>query len=417
MSPRPFMLAGCIIAAVGFGGFMAWAATAEIASAVIAQGVVSVESARKTIAHLEGGIVEKVHVRDGLRVKAGDVLISLSPIQSAASLDMLVRQRSSLLATRARLEAEVAGSTPNFPRDVDAAAVVDQMALYNSRKEYLEQQLEALDVRIASTQEQIEALSRRISTLASTASSFREQLSGAKELAAKGLKPQNEVRAMEREILTVESSIGETRADMAVAETTIAEAKMQRVVLVNQFRQEATAELAKTNEELAKVEEQIRVAEDEQNRTEIRAPQDGIVQSLMVHAAGAVIPPGQPVAELVPIADDLVVTADVPSLQIDQIYAGMKTEIRFPSFNAATTPVINGHVVAMSGDAVPDAEGRRVAHKVEVAVDVASIPAELRERLMPGMPAVVVAPTQERTVISYLLRPLEDALTRAMRER
>ncbi|GIK98511.1 MAG: HlyD family type I secretion periplasmic adaptor subunit [Alphaproteobacteria bacterium] len=417
MSTRAFILAGCLIALFGFGGFVAWAATAEVASAVIAPGIVSVESARKSIAHLEGGIVQKVHVRDGDRVKAGDVLVSLSPVQSAASLDMLIGQRNTLLATRARLDAEVKGGEPEFPPHVHPAVIADQTALYRTRRQFLAQQVGVLDARIDSGLQQIEGLTHRADSLRSAAASLREQLKGATDLASKGLKAQNEVREIERTALTIEGDVGETTAQIAAAEASVAEAEMQRVVLRYQFRQDAAAELAKVNDELATLDEKIRVAEDAQNRTEITAPQDGIIQSLLVHGAGAVIQPGQAFAELVPVADDLVVSADVPSGDIDQLYPGMETEVRFPSFSASTTPIIRGHVVAMSGDALPDAEGRRLTHRVEIQVDTDSIPADLRDRLMPGMPAMVLATTQQRTVMSYLLRPIKDAVATSLRER
>jgi HlyD family type I secretion membrane fusion protein len=417
MSTRSFIRAGCLIAFVGFGGFVAWAATAEIASAVIAPGIVSVESARKTIAHLEGGIVEKVHVRDGDRVKAGEVLVSLSPVQSASSLDMLIGQRDTLLATRARLHAEVKAVEPEFPPQIHPNVVADQSALYRTRKQFLTQQVGVLNARIESGRQQIEGLTQRADALRSTTASLREQLKGATDLASKGLKPQNEVREIERTALTVEGDIGETIAEVAAAQASVAEAEMQRVVLRYQFRQDAAAELARVNDEIATLDEKIRVAQDAQNRTKIRSPQDGVVQSLLVHGSGAVIQPGQPFAELIPVADDLVIHADVPSADIDQLYSGMETEVRFPSFSATTTPIIRGRIVSVSGDAVPDAEGRRLTHMVEVHVDADSIPADLRDRLMPGMPAMVLASTQRRTVISYLLRPIEDAVAVAMRER
>lgn len=417
MSARSFSIAGCVIAVVGFGGFVAWAATAEVASAVVAPGIVSVESARKSIAHLEGGIVESVHVRNGSPVKAGDVLVSLSPVQSAASLDMLIGQRDALLATRARLAAEARGVEPDFPPRAARAAVDDQIALYASRKRFLSEQIEACRVRIDSGLQQIEGLARQVDTLQSTAESLREQLTGAAALATKGLKPKNEVREIERMLLAVEGDIGETTAEIAVAQSSVAEARMQSIILEHQFRQDAVTELAKVNERIAMLDEKVRMAQDAQNRTKIRAPQDGVVQALLVHGPGAVIQPGQPFAELIPVSDDLVVTVDVPSADIDQLHTGMETEVRFPSFNAATTPVIHGRIASMSADAVLDAEGRRLTHKVEIQVDLQSIPSDLRERLTPGMPAMMLAPTRSRTVLSYLLRPLGDTVAVALRER
>lgn len=417
MTARSFIIAGCVISALGFGGFVTWAATAEVASAVIAPGIVSVESARKSIAHLEGGIVEKVHVRNGSRVEAGDVLVSLSPVQSAASLHMLVGQRDTLLATRARLVAESKGAAPEFPSNAHPAAIADQIALFRSRSEFLAKQVEASQVRIDSGLQQIQGLEQRVDSMRSSVGSLREQLEGARALAAKGLKAQNEVREIERMLLSIEADIGETSAEIAVAQSSVAEAKMERVIVQHEFRQGAVAELAEVNDEIATLDEKILIAEDAQKRIDIRAPQDGIVQSLLVHGAGAVIQAGKPFAELIPVADDLVVSVDVPSGDIDQLYTGMETEVRFPSFNAATTPTIHGRIVSMSGDAVPDAEGRRLTHKVEVEVNLQELPGDLRERLMPGMPATMLAATKERTVLSYLLRPIADTVAVALRER
>lgn len=417
-SARQFGLLGYAVIGIGLGGTGLWAANAEIASAVMAPGVVTPESSRKVISHLEGGIVDEVFVRDGDAVEAGQLLVSLSPIQAGASLEMLVGNEAYLRALESRLVAEMRGTAPEFPSSVAGTEfAADQRALFENRKRFVAQQKSVLDAKISSLQSQLTGWTERRDALQESMASLKSQLVGAAELETKKLKPRTEVDELRRRVLSVTADIAEAKAEMGSAASGLAEANLQKEIVEHQIRQEASAQLTETRDRIAEVGERIRMAQDTARRTEIRAPQAGTVQGLTVHARGAVVQPAAPLLELVPLGGSVVIEAQVLSSEIDRIHAGQQTEVKFPSFNAVTTPRISGKVTAMSGDAVPDAEGRRFAHKILITLDDDTVPVDVRERLMPGMPATVIAATEARTVLSYLLRPLMDALGTALRER
>lgn len=422
---RPYALAGYALLAVGLGGFTAWAATAEIASAVVAPGAVTVVSNRKTIQHLEGGIVEAIEVRNGTAVKEGDVLLRLDRTQAAAELEALLAQMDSGLAEQARLEAERDGSdelrfpaTPGESKRPSARAAVSiQRSLFDARQRSVRSQAEMLDKRIASQKDRAEAYGRQAANIAEEIASNREELEGVSSLTSQGFASRTSQRTVERRIMSLKTAASEAEAEIAAAESAAAEAELEKVMAIQRLREDATTQLAKTQEENANLVERIAIARDTLARKDVKAPQDGVVQALKFHARGAVVRAGEPILELVPVSDDLVVETQFPAISIDQVHPGMAAEVRFPSFSSRLTPILLGEVTTVSPDALPDAEGRRLSFEGRVSVLPGSIPEEMRGRLQPGMPAEIIVATENRTVLSYLLKPLTDALTKTFRER
>lgn len=417
--------AGYALVVIGLGGFLGWASVAEISAAVVAPGSVVVVSNRKVIQHLEGGIVGSVLVRDGVSVSEGDVLVRLDATRAEADLEVLRGQLDAGLALQARLEAERDGlPSIAFPeesfspdRDSVAASVRSQKNLFEARRKSVAGQLEMLARRMEIHSVRAEAYRRQSASIASEMASYREQLDGVSLLTAKGFASRSAEREIERRILSLETAMSEAEAEVASAESLVIEAELEKAMVEHRVREEVSAELPKVVEANASLREQIAIAMDVLSRKEIRAPQDGVVQALAFHAHGAVIRPGEAVMELVPVLDDLVVETRFPAVSIDQVKVGMTVEVRFPSFSSRMTPVLTGTVTGVSPDALPDSEGRRLAFVGRVEVVPESIPDELAGRLQPGMPAEVVVATEARTVLSYLVKPLTDALARTFRER
>jgi len=422
---RPYAYAGYALLAFGLGGFTVWASIAEVASAVVAPGAVAVVSNRKTIQHLEGGIVEAIEARDGTSVHEGDVLIRLDRTQAAAELEALQAQMDAGLAEQARLEAERDGlenllfpeALRNSRRQAAMSAMDIQRSLFEARKRSVASQVEMLDKRIASQKNRAEAYGRQAANISEEIDSNREELEGISTLASKGFASRTNERNVERRIMTLKTALSEAEAEIAAAESAAAEAEMEKVMSVQRLREDATTQLAKTQEENANLVERIAIARDTLARKDVKAPQDGVVQALKFHAKGAVIRAGEPILELVPVSDDLVVETQFPAISIDQVHPGMVAEVRFPSFSSRLTPILLGKVETVSPDALPDAEGRRLSFEGRVSVLPSSIPEEMKGRLQPGMPAEIIVATEDRTVLSYLLKPLTDALARTFKER
>lgn len=422
---RPYALAGYALLVLGLGGITAWASVAEVASAVVAPGAVAVVSNRKTVQHLEGGIVSSVEVKDGTVVKEGDVLVRLDRTQAAAELEALLAQMEAGLAEQARLEAERDGrENLQFPDDLRkserpsaTASMSIQGSLFDARKRSVRSQVEMLDKRIASQKSRAEAYRRQAANISEEISSNGEELAGVSSLASKGFASRTNERNVERRIMSLKTAASEAEAEIAVAESAAAEAELEKVMAVQHLREEATSQLAKTHEANASLMERIAVARDTLDRKEIKSPQDGVVQALKFHAKGAVIRASEPILELVPNSDDLVVEVQFPAISIDQVHPGMTAEVRFPSFASRLTPILLGEVEMVSPDALPDAEGKRLSFGGRISVLPSSIPEEMRGRLQPGMPAEIIVATEDRTVLSYFLKPLTDALARTFKER
>lgn len=425
---RAYKLTGYALVLVGLGGFLVWALWAQLSAAVIAPGSVVVSSNRKVIQHLEGGIVDQVLVRDGSHVKEGDVLVKFDTTKAKSEYAQLISQQVSGLVLESRYEAEQDDlEMVQFPAllhhyadeglyDADKL-MKTQATLFTSRKDATDREIRILDGRVKTLQRKVEAFSRQKESLKAEMDSYDAQRSGVSSLAASGFASRNSERELDRRILSLQSSISNADAEIATAESSIVEAQLQKAVIVNKNRDEAVAEIAKVREVNAGLSERITFARDVLSRTDLLAPQDGVIQGLRFHTHGAVVGPGEAILELVPVSDELIVEASLPVINIDQVHVGMTTEVRFPSFTSRTTPVLFGKVIDVSPDALPDAEGQRTSFKGKIEVLKETVPAELAAKLQAGMMAEIVIPTEERTVMSYLVRPLMDAFAKTFREK
>jgi len=406
-----------------------WAALANVDSAVIATGVVSVESKRQVVQHLEGGIVAEILVKDGQSVEQGQVLFRLDNTSSRANFDSVRAQLDTLLATEARLEAERAqASEITFPADLLArageptvkAAIADQMAQFRDRKASMGGQVDILNTRVKQGETEVEGLARERASADRQLFFIKDELDGIQALSAKGLVSKPRLAQLQREQARLEGTVGRNMADAAKAQTTISEMRMQIQQLSQKQQEEIAGQMVDTRQKISDLREKLSVTANVLRRVDIRAQRSGIVQNVnpAVYSLGAVVRPGETMLEIVPQNDELIVDAQVPTTDVDRLHMGATTvEVRFPSFHARTTPLILGELRSLSPDRLMDEATKQPYFQAVVAVSNTDVPEDMKNRLRPGMPAEVVFNTGERSVMSYLTRPLTDALTRSFREK
>lgn len=416
---------GLLILLLAFGGFGTWAVTASLAVAVVAPGNVSMESFKRTVQHLEGGIVRELLVQDGDYVEAGDPLVILSDTQSRAQLQIARAQFLINRAMEIRLLAEQDDADlleyPQELRESDLPRVQEvlavQQGLFVARRQSLTSTLESLDEQVVQMREQIEGLealtrvnNQRIQSLQSEAEDFRS-------LFREGLGDNQRLRELERQVLQYQGENASHRSEMARLRSQISENEMQKEVRLQEFQKEVGEQLRDAQSQIAEAEERITSLQDQVNRTTIIAPVSGTVVGRQVHTVGAVIRPGDTIMDVVPSGDGFVVEARIPNRDIDNIYIGQPAEIRFSAFNQRLTNVIDGEIIHVSADSFEDeATGQRYYRaRVRVTEEGQQDMTE-QMQLLSGMPAEVMIRTGERTFASYIAKPITDMLSRAIRE-
>ena len=415
---------GFWVIALVFGGMGLWSATFTLDGAVVTQGVVQVEAARKKVQHLEGGIVKEVRVRDGDSVAEGDVLVRLDDTSAGASLRLLQGQSAELAVRRYRLLAERDGAAefalPQAAAIRSDRALIDivsgQRALFEARRSSRLLEIDLLRQQQLQLRSQIEGFQKQDASKLKQIKYFDDELEGLRTLFAKGLTPKSRLLALEREAERVRGELAALAASTAGAETKLHEVELA-IHRINQTCHEKLAEALRTLEaELNTFSEKLVSVEDQTQRTEIRAPRRGRVLNLAVHNAGSVIRPGETIMEIVPEDDTLVIGARVAPQDIDKVAPRATATVRLSAFNQRTTPELFGEVQRVSADLVADATGSQPSYHA-----IIEIPPREAERLqgltlVPGMPAEVFIRTGARTPLSYLLKPLTDTFTRALKE-
>ncbi len=422
---RPIALAGYTLIAVTFGVAGVWAAVAKLDKAVIATGFVETETNRKTVQHLEGGIVREILVKEGDHVADGQVLFRLAQVQAEASEEMLSNQLDSALALEARLIAERDGaqeiSWPRALKDRLAEPTLshilnDQIHQFEERRGSLEGQKNVLQSRIVQLHTEIDGISIEKSSTEKQTNYINQELIGLRELAGKNLVPVTRVYAMERERTRLEGDIGRAVADIAKAQSSIGEMDIQIRQLTQKFQEEVASSLLDARQKIADLRERSSVAKDVVNRLAITAPRAGTVQNLKVFTIGQVLRGGEPLLDIVPDNDALVVHAEFSTADIDTVFAGMTAELRFPAFHSRTIPVMLGKIESISHDRMFDEPTRQYYYLGVVSLNRADIPEEYRSRVRAGMPADVIVSSGERTVLNYLIGPLSSSLRKTFRE-
>ncbi len=422
-SADPWIRFGYHVCVWLIGGLLAWSALVSIAGAVVATGTVIVESNTKTVQHLDGGIVSKILVRNGDRVAQGDVLAQLDATAIRSAHSVAASRVNDLAIQEARLEAERDGLTafalPTLANPADpsiAKLETAQRELFNARKSARDGERAVLSERLT------QATNERIGLASQLTARRKEREINARELASvmplyeKGYVNQQRIGPLQREQARLDGEVGRIEAELSRMAAATAEADLRLKQSSKAFNETVVDELRKVKSALSEAREALTSQTDKLARTEIRAPRAGRVHAIAIHTEGGVITPASPIMQIVPEDERLVVEAVVAPQDIDKVRAGQTAGVRFPAFNSHTTPRLDGTVTRISPAQIIDKDGRsHYTASVEISTaELAKIGAG--HELRPGMPAEVHIETVSRSILSYFLKPLSDALSRTFRE-
>ena len=425
-SMRRHLFAGIAIVALLVGVVGGLGATTELSGAVIAPGSLVVESNVKKVQHPTGGVVGEVRARDGDVVKAGDVVVRLDDTVTKASLAIVVKTLNGLYARAARLEAEQRGEDKiTFPPQLTERAddpdvknvMISESKLFEVRVTGRSGQKAQLRERVSQLNEEIAGLSAQEKAKDKEIALIEKELVGVRSLYEQHLVQISRLTTLERDAARLAGERAQYIASRAQARGKITETELQIIQVDKDMVSEVSKDLRETNDKIGEFVERKVTAEDQLRRVDIRAPQDGMVLQSTVHTVGGVITAGDAVMMIVPQADDLQVEAKVNPQDIDQVRPGQVALLRLSAFNQRTTPEIYGTVTRISADAATDQRTGQTFYTIRIAMPADEV-AKLGEvRIVPGMPVEAFVQTGERTMISYLIKPLNDQLMRMFREK
>jgi HlyD family secretion protein len=425
-SIRIHLISGLAVVTVLAGGLGGWASTQQISGALIAPGQIVVESNVKKVQHPTGGVVGELRARDGAVVKSGDIVVRLDDTITKANLAIVTKNLDAALARAARLEAEQRGLDKiSFPKlltdrasDPDVAAVIaSESKLFEVRVTGRAGQKSQLRERITQLNQEIEGLSAQARAKEQEIALVQQELTGVRELYEKRLIQISRLTTLERDAARLNGERAQYVASRAQAKGKITETELQIIQVDKDVVSEVSKDLRETNDKIGELIERKVTAEDQLRRVDIRAPQDGIVEQSTVHTVGGVITAGDTIMLIVPQADDLQVEAKVNPQDIDKLQVGQKTLLRLSAFNQRTTPELNGFVSRVSPDVTTDQRSGQSYYTIRVSMPPEEVARLGDVKLIPGMPVEAFVQTGERTLISYLMKPLSDQLMRAFREK
>lgn len=418
-------------AAIGYGLIFftfvvlgGWSAFAKLDAAVTAPGVVAEGTGRKSIQHLEGGIIKQILVREGEHVSAGQVLFRLDPVQAQSSFELLQNGLDALLAEETRLTAERDRATGIvWPEEIKARsdrpivrqAIADQSKQFADRQNSFRGQIDLLKSKVAQLKIEIQGMQVERDATNRQLATIVQELNDLEYLLGENLVQKSRVLALQREKSRLEGLIGRSITDEAKATNEIGEANLQIQQVQNKFDEEVARAIVEVRQKISDAREKVHVSQSVFQRLDITAPVAGTVQDLKVFTIGGVIKPGEVISEVIPDQDALIIQAHVSPHDVDRIWTGMKAEVRFTSFKSSLMPIILGRVESVSRDRSIDETNHQPYFLAQVVAN--DIPEGLRDHIVAGMPADLVFPTGERTVLNYLVRPLQDRMNGAFRER
>lgn len=410
-----------------FGGFLLWAILAPLDEGVPVPGNITVFSQRKVIQHLTGGIVKDILVKDGDEVEENQVLIVLDDAQARARVAATKSEYYTARILEARLLAEqTLAESFDPPRDIvdqigDDARLTEylkvQRELFITRKKSLSNSINIIREQIRGLEEYIKGIEKVQQSKQQQIEILQGQLASLRELAKNGYYPRNRLLDMERALAELIGSRSEELANIERARRSIAELKLKIVSIQEEFRKDVEAQLSDVHKKVEALEKQYQADIDTLERTKIRAPVSGVIMNLAIHTIGGVISPGQPIMEIVPKDADLIIEAPIPPQEIDKVNPGLVADLRFTAFHDRNTPILVGKVTFVSPDRLVD-KNRGVSYYLcHVQVSSDELKKLGNKELRPGMPVEVIIKTGERTLWSYLTRPLLDRIAKAMKER
>ncbi|OWJ97968.1 hemolysin D [Pseudomonas sp. A46] len=410
----------------GFGGFLVWALVAPLDAGVVANATVNVTNARKTVQHLTGGTVSAILVREGDKVRAGQELARLDPTQAIAEQGALSSQYIVAKTVEDRLVAERDGAdTVTFnsellerfggdPRLMEAVAL--QQRLFQTRRKALLGEISILHENLNGAEEQLKGLRQVQGTRARQASLLEQELEGVRSLAAEGYIPRNRMLELERSASELNGALAQNVADIGRTRNQIAELKLRILQREQDFQKEVESQLTDIQRETTSLAERLRSVDYQVDNTVIRSPIDGIVLGLNIATVGGVIQPGAPIMDVVPDKEPLQVDAQVPVQAIDKMVPGLPVDIAFPAFNHAQTPNIPGRVLTVAADRLVDEASKQPYYLAQVEVTAEGMKLLGPNNIRAGMPATVTIKTGERSLMSYLMKPLLSRVGNAFKE-
>jgi HlyD family type I secretion membrane fusion protein len=404
------------------GLVLLWSCTAPIAGAVVAPAQLKVELDRKTIRHREGGIVRRILVRNGRKVRAGEALLVVGDVGSDAELSLLQDQLLAARVRAARANAEAALQprfVPSGELAGDTAAqahIARETALFSARRRTLDEQVASLQVQIREAGAQAQALSRQIEAGEASTRLAAEELAMNERLVADRLVEHARVLQLRRVEADYRSRLGEAQGELALARQRAGELGARIAQARNQYQSQAADEVKDASAMIRELEERLRPSRDQAERQFVRSPVDGVVMSMRVAAAGEVVGAGDPLLDIVPSQEKLVVEARIRPQDINSVRENAPAEVRLTSFDANTTPLLPARVVFVSPDRVTDQDSGEAWFVANIEVDASGLEHHPEIQLRAGMPAELFVTTSERTLFGYLAKPFTAFTDRALRE-
>ena len=422
-SDRKVRRLGVAIVSVTFGLFGTWAAFAPLDGAAYAPGVVTVQTYRKTVQHLEGGIVKEVLAHDGDIVKRGDPLIILDDAQLRFEYEMTRSQLVAAKAMEARLIAERDTLSaigfgdvvdPTSSRGMEARQSETQV--FNARQGSRLGQIAVLRERIGQLQQQVKGLESMIDAKMHLEKSYSAEIDELTDLLKQGFVDKQRLLEQERKLGMLRSEVADHRSTINRTRLQINETQLQILQIDKDFNADVVKQLAEVQTKIYDLQEKTSALEDRLSRIVIRAPDAGMVIGMTVHTIGGVVRPATPLLDIVPSVSELIIEAQVTTLDIDRIAIGKRADIRFSAFNSATTPVIEGEVTGVSADRLTNEKTGAAYYLARVRVTENGVRTLGERKLLPGMPADVLIITGQRTLLQYLMQPARNALSQSMIE-
>lgn len=422
-SDRGIRRVGFTIIFITFGIFGTWAAVAPLSNAVHGAGTVTVQSYRKTIQHLEGGIVKELHARDGDMVEKGDPLIVLDEAQLSSEYESTRNQLIVARYKEARLRAERDGlneipAVKQDGADTDRAmeALAGELQVFKSRQDSRYGEISVQRERIRQLKQQILGLQDMINTKRNLEKSYGGEIVQLKDLLSQGFVDNQRLLEQERKLDMLKTEVADHQSTIVQTKLQISETELQIVQLNKKFSSEVANDLSDVQAQVFDLQEKAAALSDRLSRIVIRAPESGMVLDMKVHTIGGVVKAATPLLDIVPAAAELIVEARVSPTDIDRLSIGKRADIRFSAFNYATTPVIDGEVTRISADALSDERSGDPYYLVRVKVSPDGMTKLGDRKLQPGMPAEVLINAGDRTMLEYLLKPAENMFAKSMIE-
>ena len=427
---RPAQI-GIAMLVVFVGGMGLWATTAPLSSAIVAHGSFVATGQNKIVQHLEGGLIRSILVKEGDKVTAGQPLVEMDDTASRAEEQRNAIRQATLLATKARIEAERDGldavafapelmamaGNPEVAKNIEA-----QKSVFSTRRTEFEAQRQINERQIGAIQHEIEGLKAQKAANEEQLALTAKEAESTELLLSKGLTEKSRLLDMQRNKARLAGDVGQLMSEIGKAEQRILETKSQLIDLHSKFFIEVADLYRQTTAELSDTEQRLTASRGVLERHIIRSPSNGVIVKLNYHSAGGVIQPSQPVLEILPTDEKLIVEANVRPEEIDFVQTGQLASVRLSALNQRTTPMVEGHVIYVSADKIQNTSARSPGSEYYYLARIELDEASIRDRLgnlkiAPGMPAEVYMKTGERTMFQYLAKPIVDVMNRGGREK